>query len=172
MTVDVGMEFSGLKDALAELNKIDKSLRRQITKDFKQIVQPVISQAQSRLPSGAPLSGMAYKWTGRSGADIMSWQDSRMKRNIKAFTSSKKVRETSSGGKQNLGIFGVKWAGPQAAIFDMLSTGQLGSELTKQFGGPSRIIYKAYESASHEIERQVQELVNRVMQLTGNQGRI
>jgi hypothetical protein len=172
MTVDVGMEFSGLKDALAELNKIDKSLRRQITKDFKQIVQPVVDRAQSQLPSGAPLSGMAYKWTGKSGADIMSWQDSRMKRNIKAFTSSKKVRETASGAKQNLGIFGVKWAGPQAAIFDMLSTGQLGESLTAKYGGPSRIIYKAYESASNEVDRQIKELVNRVMKLTGNQGRI
>ena len=166
------MEFSGLKDALAELNKIDKSLRRQITKDFKQIVQPVVDRAQSQLPSGAPLSGMAYKWTGKSGADIMSWQDSRMKRNIKAFTSSKKVRETSSGAKQNLGIFGVKWAGPQAVIFDMLSTGQLGESLTAKYGGPSRIIYKAYESASNDVDRQIKELVNRVMKLTGNQGRI
>lgn len=171
MTVDVGMEFSGLKDALAELNKIDKSLRRQITKDFKDIVQPVVARAQSALPTGAPLSGMAYKWTGRSGADIMSWQDSRAKKNIKAFTSGKKVKEFN-GNTQNLGVFGIKWAGPQAALFDMLRTGTLGESLTAKYGPPSRIIYKAYESASAEVESQVKDLVNKVMLLTGNQGRI
>jgi len=172
MAVDVGMEFSGLKEALKELNGIDKSLRRQITKDFKQIVQPVVTRAQSQLPSGAPLSGMAYKWTGKSGADIMSWQDTRVKRNIKAFTSSKKVRETPGGSKQNLGIFGVKWAGPQAAIFDMLRTSQLGDSLTSRYDQPSRIIYRSYEMMKDDVDRQVKELVNRVMKLTGNNGRI
>lgn len=172
MTVDVGMEFSGLKDALTELNKIDKSLRRQITKDFKAIVQPVVARAESSLPSGAPLSGMARSWKSKSGADIMSWQDARVKKNLKAFTSSKKVRETSSGMKQNLGVFGVRWAGPQATIFDMARNGILGDNLTAKYGSPSRVIYKAYESASADVESQVAELVNKVMELTGNHGRI
>jgi hypothetical protein len=172
MTVDTSMEVTGLKNALAELNKIDKSLRRQITKDFKTIVQPVVAKAQSALPTAAPLSGMARPWKSKSGADLMSWQADRVKKNIRAFTNSKKVYETASGSKQNLGVFGVRWAGPQATIFDMARNGTLGEQLTRKYGGPSRIIYKAYESASAEIESQVKELVNRVMELTGNQGRI
>jgi len=172
MTVDVGMEFSGLKDALAELNKIDKSLRRQITKDFKAIVQPVVGRAESMLPSGAPLSGMARSWKGKSGADIMSWNDARVRKNIKAFTSGKKVREAPGGFKQNLGTFGIKWMGPQATLFDMGIKGTLGANLVAKYGPPSRVIYKAYESASADVERQVAELVNRVMELTGNHGRI
>lgn len=172
MTVDVGMEFSGLKDALAELNQIDKKLRREITKDFKAIVQPVVGRAESMLPSGAPLSGMARSWKGKSGADIMSWNDARVRKNIKAFTSGKKVREAPSGFKQNLAVFGIKWAGPQATIFDMAAKGLMGENLVAKFGAPSRVIYKAYESASAEVENQVKDLVNKVMQLTGNQGRI
>ena len=172
MTVDVGMEFSGLKDALAELNKIDKSLRRQITKDFKAIVQPVVGRAESMLPSGAPLSGMARSWKGKSGADIMSWNDARVRKNIKAFTSGKKVREAPSGFKQNLAVFGIKWAGPQATIFDMAAKGIMGQNLVSKYGPPSRVIYKAYESASADVESQVAALVNRVMELTGNHGRI
>jgi len=172
MTVDVGMEFSGLKDALAELNKIDKSLRRQITKDFKAIVQPVVGRAESMLPGGAPLSGMARSWKGKSGADIMSWNDARVRKNIKAFTSGKKVREAPGGFKQNLGTFGIKWMGPQATLFDMGIKGTLGANLVAKYGPPSRVIYKAYEAASADVERQVAELVNRVMELTGNHGRI
>jgi hypothetical protein len=34
------------------------------------------------------------------------------------------------------------------------------------------VIYKAYESASADVERQVADLVNTVMELTGNHGRI
>ena len=166
------MEFSGLKDALAELNSIDKKLRRQITKDFKTIVQPVVGKAESMLPTGAPLSGMARSWKGKSGADIMSWNDARVRKNIKAFTSGKKVREAPSGFKQNLAVFGIKWAGPQATIFDMAAKGIMGENLVAKFGPPSRVIYKAYESASDDVERQVAELVNTVMELTGNHGRI
>ena len=166
------MEFSGLKDALAELNSIDKKLRRQITKDFKTIVQPVVGRAESMLPGGAPLSGMARSWKGKSGADIMSWMDGRVKKNIKAFTSGKKVRDAPGGFKQNLGVFGVKWAGPQATIADMAAKGVMGENLTKKYGPPSRVVWKAYEMMKEDIDRKVQDLVNKVMLLTGNQGHI
>ena len=172
MSVKLGVEFTGLKVALGELNQIDKKLRRQITKDFKAIVQPVVGKAESMLPSGAPLSGMARSWKGKSGADIMSWQDARVKRNIKAVTSGKKVRDTPMGFKQNVGVFGIRWNGPQATIFDMAAKGLMADNLTAKYGQPSRIIYRAYESASNHVEYQVQQLVNRVMMLTGRQGRL
>ena len=172
MASDFGIEFTGLKVALGELNQIDKKLRRQVTKDFKQIVQPVLGKAESMLPTGAPLSGMARSWKGKSGADIMSWQDARVRRNIKAFTSGKKARETPMGFMQNVGVFGIRWNGPQATIFDMAAKGLMAENLTAKYGGPSRIIYRAYDSASKEVERQVQQLVNRVMELTGRQGRL
>jgi hypothetical protein len=124
------------------------------------------------LPTGAPLSGMTRSWKGKSGADIMSWQDARVKRNIKAFTSGKKVRETPMGFKQNVGAFGIRWNGPQATIFDMAAKGLMAENLRAKFGQPSRVIYRAYEDASEQVERQMQELVNRVMKLTGRDGRL
>ena len=102
----------------------------------------------------------------------MSWNDDRVRRNIKAFTSGKKVRDTPFGFKQNLGVFGIKWLGPQATVFDMLAKGLLGQNLTDQYGTTSRVLYKSYDSASKEVERQVKELVNKVMELTNNAMRI
>jgi hypothetical protein len=166
------IEVVGLKEALKELNTMDNKLRRQITKDFKQIVQPVIKQAETMLPSGAPLSGMARSWTGKSGADIMSWLDDRVKKNLKAFTSGKKVRDAPSGFRQNLGVFGIRWAGPQATIFDMAAKGTLGNNLSNDYGQPSRVLYKAYAAADADVNRQVTDLVNKVMELTNNAMRI
>ena len=166
------VEVLGLKEALRELNTMDKKLRREITRDFKQIVQPVLGKAESMLPTSAPLSGMAQSWKGKSGADIMSWNDARVRRNIKAFTSGKKVRDAPGGFRQNLGVFGIRWLGPQATALDMLAKGVMADNLTDRFGPPSRIIYKAYDSASEEVERQVKELVNKVMKLTNNAMRI
>ena len=166
------IEVVGLKEALKELNTMDKKLRREITRDFKKIVQPVLGKAESMLPNGAPLSGMSRSWIGKSGADIMSWNDARVRKNIKAFTSGKKVRDAPGGFKQNLGVFGIRWLGPQATTLDMLAKGVMADNLTDRFGPPSRIIYKAYDSASDEVQQQVRDLVNKVMKLTNNAMRI
>ena len=66
-TVTSNIEVVGLKEALKTLNKIDKSLRREITKDYKKIVQPVIDDAKNLVPTKAPLSGMARAYKYRSG---------------------------------------------------------------------------------------------------------
>jgi hypothetical protein len=172
MSGNVGIEVLGLKEALKELNRIDPKLRREITRDFKQIVKPVITRAEALLPSGAPLSGMARSWKGKSGADIMSWMDTRVKKNLKPFTSGKQVRDSFAGYRQNLGVFGVRWAGPQATIFDMAAEGQLSENLTAKYGQPSRVIYRAYNAAYQDVNRQVTELVNKVMKQTNNAMRI
>ena len=54
----------------------------------------------------------------------------------------------------------------------MLANGVMAENLTDRFGPPSRIIYKAYESASGEVEQQVKDLVNKVMKQTNNDMRI
>jgi hypothetical protein len=172
MTATASIEVVGLKDALAQLNKIDKKLRRQITTDFKAIVDPVLVEARRNIPDDAPLSGMARSWTGKSGAELMHWESAKVNKNLKAFTSGKKVREAPGGFKQNLATFGIRWGGPQATLFDMARKGRLSQSLQAKYGSPSRVIWRAYEAQSSEVEKQVRELVNKVMKMTGNDGRI
>jgi hypothetical protein len=166
------IEAVGLKEALAQLNKIDKKLRRSITTEFKQIVDPVLEEAKRRLPDKAPLSGMARSWTGNSGAELMNWQPDKVEKNIKAFTSGKKIRDAPGGFKQNLAVFGIRWGGPQATLFDMARKGNLSQSLQARYGSPSRIIWRAYEAQDAQVNNQVRDLVNKVMKLTGNNGRI
>ena len=173
MTAELGpIEVVGLKEALAQLNKIDKKLRRSITTEFKAIVDPVLVEAQRRLPDKAPLSGMARSWTGNSGAELMNWQPDKVSKNLKAFTSGKKIREAPGGFKQNLATFGIRWGGPQATLFDMARKGTMSQALQARFGSPSRVIWRAYQAQDAEVNNQVRDLVNKVMKLTGNNGRI
>jgi hypothetical protein len=173
VTSELGpIEVVGLKQALAELNKIDKKLRRSITTDFKKIVDPVLEEARNKLPDKAPLSGMARSWTGNSGAELMHWEPKKVNKNLKAFTSGKKVREAPGGFKQNLATFGIRWGGPQATLFDMARKGAMSQQLQARFGSPSRVIWRAYKAQEAEVSDQVRDLVNRVMKMTGNNGRI
>ena len=173
MAVEIApIEVVGLKDALKELNDIDKKLRRQVTKDFKEIMQPVIDEAVSRLPNGPPLSGMARSWKGKSGAEIMAWDDTKVQKNIKAFTSGKKIRDTGLGFKQNVGVFGLRWNGPQATQFDQGRRGAMADQLTKRYGSPSRLIWRAYEVKRNDVEQQIKDLVSNVMRQVGRGGKI
>jgi hypothetical protein len=168
----MSIEVVGLKSALAELNKIDKKLRRQITTDFKKIVDPVIVEARRNIPDEPPLSGMARSWTGNSGAELMNWQTNKVNKNLKAFTSGKKVRDAPGGFRQNLATFGIRWGGPQATLFDMARKGKLSDALQARYGSPSRVLWRAYETQKSVVDSEVRDLVNRVMKMTGNNGRI
>jgi len=173
MTSELGpIEVVGLKQALAELNKIDKKLRRQITIEYKAIVDPVLVEARRNIPDDAPLSGMERSWTGKSGAELMKWDAKKVNKNLKAFTSGKKVREAPGGFRQNLATFGIRWGGPQATLFDMARKGNLSQSLQAKYGSPSRVIWRAYKAQDEEVNNQVRDLVNKVMKMTGNNGRI
>lgn len=172
MASDFSIEVVGLKEALKELNDIDKKLRRQVTKDFKKIMEPVIQESYARLPTEPPLRGMKYSWKGQSGKELMNWQPMMVRKNLKAFTSGKKVRDTGLGFKQNLAVFGIRWGGPQGTIFDMASNGNLGRELTRKYGERSRIVWRVYEMKQAEVERQIKDLVADVMRQVGRGGKI
>jgi len=172
MSVEIApIEVVGLKDALKELNNIDKRLRRQITKDFVQIMQPVLDDAKTRIPNEAPLSGMARPWV-KNGKQLMLWQPKLVERNLKAFTSVKKIRETPVGFKQNLGVFGLRWAGVQATLFDQARNGNLGRSLSQEFGQASRVVYRAYEKAGDDVQHQVKLLVQKVMHAVNKEFRV
>ena len=167
MTSQNPIEIVGLKDALEILNSMDKSLRREITTEFKSIMDPVIKDAVELIPTDAPLSGMSRVWVTKSGTEILPWSNVKARRTLKAFTSGKKIRDTGLGFTQNLAVFGMKWTGAEAALFDMAGKAKPGSPLAKsltaEYGSPSRVMWKAYERNAYKVEDNVRGLVRKVM---------
>lgn len=146
MSATAAIQVVGVKDALATLNKIDKKTRRQITKDYATIVQPLVDDAKQLVPKDAPLSGFNRSWTpsgsneavlpytGRSTASRAPRKPGKREMNyssgrkqmvkwmlweagIKAYVSGKKPI-TVGGYTRNLSAFGVRWQGPAAVLFD------------------------------------------------------
>lgn len=144
MPATVDIRATGIKEALRELNDIDKRLRRQITKDYEQIVQPIVSGARSLVPTKAPLSGFDRFWTpmgsrtpvlpfGLNDVDgpkrpRSDWAQSsagrrqmgewnKWKAGIRAYVSGKRP-QTFGGYTRNLAAFGVRWLGKSAVLFD------------------------------------------------------
>ena len=160
-SVSTKVEVVGLKDALKTLNKIDKSLRREITKDYKKIVQPVIDDANNLVPSGVPLSGMARNWSTRSGFKMLPWIPG-MKQKIAAKINTRNIKEYA-GNKSNVGTFLIQWQGATGTMFDTSMSGPLGRALTAHYGSASRVMWKAYEKRDGDVMSEMEKLVKRVM---------
>ena len=151
MAVSTDIQVVGIKDALRELNKIDKSARRDLTKRYKQVVQPIVDEIKRRFPDKAPLSGFNRSWDPSkkrgaskslarrdawaaveqqekidSGANqILPWQTS--SKDVKAGVSGKRPRRHKTAGfMQHLATFYIRWQGPAAQLFDMAGRASFG----------------------------------------------
>lgn len=166
--VDATIEVAGVKEALAALNRIDKSARRELTRNYKKIVQSVVDDAQQAVPLGDPISGFGRNWTTKSGYQMLPWglvQDT-----VVAGVSGKKVREFS-GFLTNLATFYVRFQGPTATLFDMGGKGkvptpqgnQMVKALSERFKAPSRVLWPAYERNAENVVGAVKELVDDLM---------
>ena len=164
MAVEANIEVAGIKDALKTLNKIDKSLRREITRDYKGIVQNVVDDAYQAIPLKEPLSGWARKWAPKQ-YEIFPWSNNNQ---VKAMINTKKVKEYA-GQNVNLATFVVKWTNPDAGLFDFLDSGVMGSRLNAKFGAPSRVMWKAWERNKDDVNARMTDLVKRVMDKTSRE---
>jgi len=170
MAVSVDMEIVGIKEALAELNKIDKVARREITKDFKRIMYQIEQDAQSRIPLGAPIKGFNRAWTIRGKYRILPWE---MNVNDTIISGVSGKRPKMFGGYlQNLATFFIKYKGPTSILFDMSGKGPVPTPqgknmvqgLTDKYGAPSRVLWPAVEANKDDIEYRTKQLVERVME--------
>jgi hypothetical protein len=164
MTVGVQFEIYGLKQALSELNSVDRRLRLQITRDYKKLTKPLADDIRSQIPKEAPLSGMSRTWVTNSGFKMFPWDGSVSSTMVKQTVSSRRPKEFG-GVVRNLAVFAVKWQGMANTVYDMAgrkNRNVLGDRLAEKHGRPSRIMYPAFERHEGEIQRGMLEIVNTV----------
>ena len=160
------IDVVGVKETLRALNKIDKKARRQLTKDYAQIVSTVVNEARAATPSEPPLSGMAYKWSARRVSQIFPWNNGASDRAIKPFVSGKKPRQFGAY-TSDLATFGIKWTSADALAVEMSGAGsvptargrQMVAALNQRYGAPGRFLWKAYERHEATVVAEVMKLI-------------
>lgn len=177
------IQVKGIKEALAEINSIDKKLRRSFTVEYRTIVAPLVSEAITLVPVRPPMSGFKRNWTPRSWdtshrvanrqGQIMPWTTS-YRPAIKPFLSGKKPR-TVGGTTRSLAAFGVRWQDRRAVLFDMSGQAntpqgeQMVKTLGERYGAPSRVMWKAYEQSGPDIQYEIRQLVEKIMRAVGRE---
>lgn len=164
MTVEMHYEVHGLKQALSELSRVDRRLRLQITRDFKQLTDPLANDIRRQVPVEAPLSGMSRLWVTESGFKMFPWSGRVAMTMVKQQVSAKKPKEFA-GIVRNLAVFSVKWQGMANTIYDMAGRKNktpMGDALAAKHGRPSRIMYPAFERHEGEIQQGMLDIVEKV----------
>ena len=156
--IEARIEVFGLGQALKDLNKIDKVLRRDITKDYKRVTAGLVSDIQSAIPLNYPLSGWQRQWNLRGQYEVFPWPTNH---SVKAYINTKAPKEVF-GGKVNLSTFAVKWLGAASSFFDFSESNRMGAALTAKYGAPSRVVWKQYEANKSELEVEMARIVDRV----------
>lgn len=169
MPVAVRSEVEGLKEALKELSKIDKQLKNEITKEYRQLMKPVIADLRTSIPD-LPLSGMAFKWnTSSSGYKMFPWDPALARKRAVAFTSTKKPKRYQDK-VYNLATFGITWKGVVPTVIEFTGRGatrspkgaQMARDLTKKYGKPSRFVYPAVARHEKKIVSDMAHIVRRI----------
>jgi hypothetical protein len=195
VAVDITVGVVGLKESLKELNKISPTLRRQITKDYVQIMKPVVDTVQKIIPDLPPVSGFSGGWKTKSGAEMLpasGWNGNKAQKLLKPKINTRKVKEFR-GQVENVGTFGLVLKGNVNTIFDMAgrkSRGntdvfsrvgshgrrvgtvggpQLIAMLQSRYSGASRAVWAGYERSKTELDREMEKLVKRVMDLVNSE---
>ena len=157
MSVGVSVEVLGIKEALKELNDLDKTARQKVTRDFKRIVKPIEAAAKLLIPRTSPLSGFERKWVTHSGYQMFPWQGGKDK--IVAKVSGRKPK-MFAGHMTNLATFYVQHQGPNSVLFDMSGKGPIPTPqgkvmvkaLTSFYGPPSRVLWRSYEQNGDQVD--------------------
>lgn len=166
MTVKTSVTITGVKETLRELNKIEPELRKEIIKDFRQVVKPVINEIKRMLPTQAPLSGFNRSWTQGSNQKT-PWDGATV---AKSVTSKVDTRKRGNA----LAVMKIIMKSPAGAIADM--AGKKGGDtrqgqimiaaLERRFGRASRFMWPSYIDKAQEIESGIEQLVEKVTDAT------
>ena len=148
----------GIKDAMRELQKIEHDLAKQIKKDFKDVVKPVVNDAKLQVVN-LPLSGFKRNW---KAGKLLPWSQTAVSRSIIARYSNRRRGNS-------LAVFSVTMKSPAGTIFDIagrISANRLGSALDLLYGRASRLMWPTYERHANQVNKNMADLVEKITDAT------
>lgn len=155
MSAELRTEFVGAADAIKALRKLDPDLRKQFTKDVKQIAQPIVSAAQNAYPTEY-LSGMTRKWAPK-GRPVMPYSVKKARSGVQAKVDTKRGATA---------VIAVVQRDAAASIVDMAGRRRANplADALDRFGRPSRVMWPAADKNIDAVSRELSAAVTDVMQ--------
>jgi len=157
----------GLREALRDLNKLDPALRREIGKEIRQIVKPLVDTINGRVPGSAPLSGMNHNgrtgWNRRKAVAIKL--DTRKPRNYpnRPFHDVVSVvRVSTKDAPTAIVDMAGKAGGNQSRAAAPRRRLNFAPALSARLGQPSRFMWRDIDGQVLEIQNNLAPIINRI----------
>jgi hypothetical protein len=154
VAAETSITIVGIKDTLRELQKLEPETAKEIKREFKEIVKPIVDAAKP-LVKEMPLSGFQRNWkNGR----IFPWAQNAVSKSIVARFSNRRRGNS-------LAVFSVTMKSPAGTIFDMAGRGsanRLATTLDALYGKPSRLMWPTYEKKADEVNKNLERLVEKI----------
>ena len=160
------IQVKGVGETLRELGKINPNLKRELNKDIRAILKPLLAEITQAIPSAPPLSGMAHN--GRTG-----WPN---RKNPLIKIDSRKPRRNLNEPRMSVpvNIVRITTKGAPVAIVDMAGKGggRMSRRETKYQrpnfagalpGNPSRFMWAKAADSLSMIEREMDSTIRAVV---------
>ena len=147
----------GGKEAILALRKIDPELRKQFTRDAKEVAKPATDAVKVAYQT-VPLSGMERNWS-QKGRKIFPFTVGGARRGVAVKVDTRRKSEN---------VILIEQRNVGAAVFETAGR-KHDSSLAKNLGvvrpGRTRVIGPVVYSRKHLIEKEMQRLIVRVVAL-------
>lgn len=157
----------GLKEALRDLNKLDPALRREISKDIRQVVKPLVDTINGRVPGGAPLSGMNHNgrtgWARRKAVAIkLDTRKPRNHPNRPFHDIVSVVRVSTKDAPTAIVDMAGKAGGGSSRRPPQYRRPNFASALSSRLGQPSRFMWRDIDGQVLEIQNNLAPIISRI----------
>ena len=160
------IQVKGVAETMRELGKINPSLKKELNKDIRAILKPMLNEINQSIPSSPPLSGMAHNgrtgWVNRKNA-VIKIDTRKPRRNINAISTSEPVnlvRITTQGAPVAITDMAGKAGGTTSRREAKYQRPNFGSALP---GKPSRYMWSNAEKTISSVEREMNDTIKKVV---------
>lgn len=149
MSVSASVEVVGVKDTLKQLRQLDPELRKQFTRDVRQIAKPLTDEAKLLYGKSLP-SGFNRSWS-QGQRQLFPWQPSRARSGVGVKISTS---------QRSRSVISVRQSNPAAAIIEFAGTetwNDFAAQTTLVFGRTrGKVMWQAADRRLSDITAEVE----------------
>ena len=160
------IQVKGVAETMRELGKINPALKRELNKDIRKVLKPMLTEITQSIPTLAPLPGMIHN--GRTG-----WPN---RKNPLIKIDARKPRRNLNEPRMSVpvNIVRITTKGAPVAIVDMAGKAN-GTKSRREAkyqrpnfaralpGDPSRYMWRNAEKTLASVEREMNDTIERVV---------
>lgn len=160
------IQVKGVGETLRELGKINPNLKRELNKNIRNILKPLLNEINQSIPAAPPLSGMGHSgrtgWSNRKNS-VIKIDSRKPRRNLQESRSSVPVnivRITTKGAAVAMADIAGKGGGQSSRREAKYQRPNFAQDLP---GTPSRFMWAKAADSLSMIERQMDDTIKAVV---------